>query len=664
MSLEDAARAGRMHTALYRRFLDFMAGYDVLICPAMSVPPFPHEAAASDAHQRRAAAHLFSLAGARLRPDAHRQPGSLPAVRARPHRHAVRHPGLRPALWRLAHTRHRRGPGAPSPGHSRARPAAAGSRSARRVGGRRRGLRCTPSHAHAAREPRRQGVRPAAPARRSGLGRRIRRLLLWALLVALLLPAALLLVFRFVPVPLTPLMVIRLIEGEELHKDWVPLAQIAPALRQAVVAAEDNLFCEHGGFDWTALARGARRAARRRAAARRQHHHHADRQEPVPVARPEPAAQGARGLADAADRADLGQAADPRGLSQHRRDGARHLWRAGRGGAATSASRRPISGASRPRCWPPCCPIRGRRRRRRRPTTSSAVPAPSGRASTSSDRCSPAPTQRARLAADAGGRRQMQTDRQTVRDFLDRSEAAAVELLAELVKVPSDNPPGDCAPHALRAAALLEAAGLAVERHPVPEPLVRANGMVSAVNLVVRERFGDGPVIALNAHGDVVPPGEGWSTRSLRRRDQGRLDVRPRRRGLEERFLDLRLRPAGAEVAGRPARRHGRAAPHLRRGGRRRDRPQMAAGPGHLEARPRDQRRLRLRHRHGAQWLPASRGRGDRQVGARRTSRDRPSTRSRRPAGLLDGPLCPPAGACGAPARRSRASARRPWWSA
>jgi Asp-tRNA(Asn)/Glu-tRNA(Gln) amidotransferase A subunit family amidase len=43
MSLEDAARAGRMHTALYRRFLDFMAGFDVLICPAMSVPPFPHE---------------------------------------------------------------------------------------------------------------------------------------------------------------------------------------------------------------------------------------------------------------------------------------------------------------------------------------------------------------------------------------------------------------------------------------------------------------------------------------------------------------------------------------------------------------------------------------------------------------------------------------------
>jgi succinyl-diaminopimelate desuccinylase len=105
----------------------------------------------------------------------------------------------------------------------------------------------------------------------------------------------------------------------------------------------------------------------------------------------------------------------------------------------------------------------------------------------------------------------MQAERQAVRNFLDRSEAAAVELLAELVKVPSDNPPGDCAPHASRAAELLEDRGFAVERHPVPEALVRANGMLSATNLIVRERFGAGPVIALNAHGDVVPPGEGWT---------------------------------------------------------------------------------------------------------------------------------------------------------
>jgi succinyl-diaminopimelate desuccinylase len=87
-----------------------------------------------------------------------------------------------------------------------------------------------------------------------------------------------------------------------------------------------------------------------------------------------------------------------------------------------------------------------------------------------------------------------------------------VGFLAALVRHPSDNPPGDCAPHASRAAGLLEALGFEVERHPVPEDLVRASGMISATNLIIRHRFGPGPVVALNAHGDVVAPGEGWSS--------------------------------------------------------------------------------------------------------------------------------------------------------
>ena len=96
--------------------------------------------------------------------------------------------------------------------------------------------------------------------------------------------------------------------------------------------------------------------------------------------------------------------------------------------------------------------------------------------------------------------------------FLDAERQSQTAFLAELVKVPSDNPPGDCRRHAERAAELLEGQGFVVERHPVPEDQVRANGMISATNLVVRRRFGDGgPVIALNAHGDVVPPGEGWT---------------------------------------------------------------------------------------------------------------------------------------------------------
>jgi len=97
-------------------------------------------------------------------------------------------------------------------------------------------------------------------------------------------------------------------------------------------------------------------------------------------------------------------------------------------------------------------------------------------------------------------------------DYLARHRDLETRFLAELVKVPSDNPPGDCAPHAERVANLLSEMGFTVERHPVPIEAVRANGMISATNLIVRERFGPGPTIALNAHGDVVAPGLGWST--------------------------------------------------------------------------------------------------------------------------------------------------------
>ncbi|MGF1619774.1 MAG: M20/M25/M40 family metallo-hydrolase [Rhodomicrobiaceae bacterium] len=96
-------------------------------------------------------------------------------------------------------------------------------------------------------------------------------------------------------------------------------------------------------------------------------------------------------------------------------------------------------------------------------------------------------------------------------DYLTASRDAQTGFLAELVRMPSDNPPGDCAPHGARAAGLLEALGFTVERHEAPAELAERNGMISATNLIIRERFGDGPVIALNAHGDVVPPGLGWS---------------------------------------------------------------------------------------------------------------------------------------------------------
>ena len=96
--------------------------------------------------------------------------------------------------------------------------------------------------------------------------------------------------------------------------------------------------------------------------------------------------------------------------------------------------------------------------------------------------------------------------------YLDSCRQEQVDFLAELVRVPSDNPPGDCGAHGERAAALLEGLGFTVERDPVPESECRAHGMISATNLIVRRRFGPGPTVALNAHGDVVAPGKGWSS--------------------------------------------------------------------------------------------------------------------------------------------------------
>jgi acetylornithine deacetylase/succinyl-diaminopimelate desuccinylase-like protein len=99
-----------------------------------------------------------------------------------------------------------------------------------------------------------------------------------------------------------------------------------------------------------------------------------------------------------------------------------------------------------------------------------------------------------------------------VRDWVDLNFSAECAFLAAMVQVPTDNPPGDCAAHAAVAAQRLDDLGFGVERFPVPQTAVDAVGMVSAVNLVVRHRFGEsGPCIALNAHGDVVPPGLGWT---------------------------------------------------------------------------------------------------------------------------------------------------------
>jgi succinyl-diaminopimelate desuccinylase len=86
-----------------------------------------------------------------------------------------------------------------------------------------------------------------------------------------------------------------------------------------------------------------------------------------------------------------------------------------------------------------------------------------------------------------------------------------VRFLQALVRVPTDTPPGNNAPHAERTAELLQGFGFAAEKHAVPAATVQASGLESITNLVVRRKYGAGRTIGLNAHGDVVPPGEGWT---------------------------------------------------------------------------------------------------------------------------------------------------------
>ena len=87
-----------------------------------------------------------------------------------------------------------------------------------------------------------------------------------------------------------------------------------------------------------------------------------------------------------------------------------------------------------------------------------------------------------------------------------------VTFLQALVQIPTDTPPGNNAPHAERTAELLKGFGFEAEKHPIPEWALKEYGMGSITNLIVRRPYAaGGRTVALNAHGDVVPPGEGWT---------------------------------------------------------------------------------------------------------------------------------------------------------
>lgn len=103
------------------------------------------------------------------------------------------------------------------------------------------------------------------------------------------------------------------------------------------------------------------------------------------------------------------------------------------------------------------------------------------------------------------------TDYDKIDNWIDAHFDEQVAFLQALIRVPTDTPPGNNAPHAERTAELLHAMGLDAEKHPVPQAEVKAAGLESITNLVVRRKYGAGKTVLLNAHGDVVPPGEGWT---------------------------------------------------------------------------------------------------------------------------------------------------------
>ena len=98
----------------------------------------------------------------------------------------------------------------------------------------------------------------SSSARRRGLIGRSLRWLGRAIVLFIVITVIIAAIYRFVPPPLTPLMVIRLFEGNWIHKDWVSYEGISPNLARAVIASEDAGFCAHWGFDFTAIQKALR----------------------------------------------------------------------------------------------------------------------------------------------------------------------------------------------------------------------------------------------------------------------------------------------------------------------------------------------------------------------------------------------------------------------
>lgn len=105
-------------------------------------------------------------------------------------------------------------------------------------------------------------------------------------------------------------------------------------------------------------------------------------------------------------------------------------------------------------------------------------------------------------------------EKQQLINYIEEQKEQLIAFLKELISIPSDNPPGDCQKIAEHIYKRLQGFGFEnVSINEVEEEKVKAVGMIKASNVVGFSTFGngEGPEITLNSHGDVVPPGLGWT---------------------------------------------------------------------------------------------------------------------------------------------------------
>jgi succinyl-diaminopimelate desuccinylase len=103
--------------------------------------------------------------------------------------------------------------------------------------------------------------------------------------------------------------------------------------------------------------------------------------------------------------------------------------------------------------------------------------------------------------------------KQKIIKYVDENSASIIKFLQELVSIPSDNPPGDCMELSKCIGQnLKELRFKDVSLIEVDKEEVEKMGRKQVANILTYETYSnDGPEITLNSHGDVVPPGQGWS---------------------------------------------------------------------------------------------------------------------------------------------------------